>query len=288
MIEVMLMREKILFKTSNGTAVTTSYLLKALETVKADDAEILFIHTEMSLGIPNMELSRHEIMEELFAIFSRLGTRTLCVPTFTFSFCNGQDYDVTNSKCKMGAFNEYFRKRSDTVRSIDPLMSIALFGKDSDLINNTGKNSVGKDSTFDLLHGKNNVRFLFLGTSPGACMTYTHYVEAMLNVPYRYNRQFTGAITDNKGNTYEDTYTLFVRYQGVIPATDNRLQKYLLSNGSLLCAQCGDSSVYCITEKDAYGYTKEQIEKNIDYMLDCPYPRKHLDDTFEVKDMVAL
>ena len=121
----------------------------------------------------------------------------MCVPTFTFSFCNRQHYCVPTSASKMGAFNEFVRRVPEAVRSIDPLMSNAVLGDDPDIVTNLSRNSIGEGSTFDKLHQRGaGVKFLFLGTTVSDCFTYTHYVEERLAVPYRYNRTFTGRIGD--------------------------------------------------------------------------------------------
>jgi hypothetical protein len=43
-------------------------------------------------------------------------------------------------------------------------MSNVLIGEDLDLVSNLSKSSVGKNSTFDKLHNKKNVKFLFDNT----------------------------------------------------------------------------------------------------------------------------
>ena len=283
-----LLKDIDLFQSKEGELINKSSLLRGLIEVGAQDAEVLFIHTGMSFGFPNMSLKRLTLLQELYDVINQLSVPTICFPTFTFSFCNKQDYDVKKSKSQMGALNEYVRTLPDAVRSIDPLMSIATVGKDMDLITSIGNESIGPCSTFDKLHKRQNVKFLFFGTTPGACMTYTHYVEKYLKVPYRYDRMFTGKITKVDGTTYEDTYTLFVRYNGVLPAYDNRLQEYLLQNGSLRKTTCGDGKIFSIREEDAFNFTKEQILRNPDYMLATPYKKDNVDKTFLVHDMVAL
>ena len=278
-----------LFQAGDGGWVTPRSMEQALCAVGANNADVLFIHTDLTFGLPNMTQSRKELMAGMMKAVLALGVGTICVPTFTFSFPNGRNYDVKKSRSRMGAFNEYLRKQPDAVRSVDPLMSVALLGDKTYLVTDIGHESVGDGCTFDLLHKeKGKVKFVFLGTRPALCFTYTHYMEHQLHVPYRYNRPFTGKITTSDGETYEDTYQLFVRYAGVVPTGRDDFEQQLLSTGALRKASCGDGFVYCVEESDAYEAFMEQMKKNINYILECPYPDV-LDDTFVVtEEMVAL
>ncbi|HXA51806.1 MAG TPA: AAC(3) family N-acetyltransferase, partial [Candidatus Acidoferrum sp.] len=213
------MKDVNLFRSSDGSWITTSQVLSALVKVKAHEARVLYMHTGLTFGPPNLELSRSELLAALYQVIRELGTPTLLLPTFTFSFCNGQSYNVQTSRSKMGALNEYIRQLPQAIRSTDPLLSVTLIGDDTGFVRDLGKHSMGEDSTFDKLHVRGqDVKFLFLGATVSECFTYSHYVEERLGSEYRYNREFTGTITDGD-RTWTDTYSLFVRYKGVVGST---------------------------------------------------------------------
>ncbi|MES2206976.1 MAG: AAC(3) family N-acetyltransferase [Pseudomonadota bacterium] len=280
------MKEQKLFKSKTGDWVTCSDILFALDNVKAADSDILYMHTGMTFGLPNLELSRQELLAIIYELIDSLSIQSLLVPVFTFSFCNQEGFNRQTSSSKMGALNEFIRKLPQAMRSIDPLMSSVLIGKDRYLVEGLGKHSIGKESTFDKLHScKKRVKFLFLGTTVSECFTYTHYVESLLRSPYRYDKEFTGKIID-EDSSWIDAYSLFVRYEGVIPATDNKLEKTLLENGSLLKLKCGDSSIACVSEPDAFSTIIHQLEQNeYAYINFDPKNKNHY---FNVKNMVAL
>lgn len=280
------MKDINLFQNQDGTWITTAQMLGLLEKVKAPDAKVLYIHSGITFGPPDPKLSRRELLGLLYEIVASLGVPTICVPTFTFSFCNGADYCVETSPSRMGAFNEFIRKLPGAVRSVDPLMSTALVGEDRDLVTDLGKNSIGENSTFDKLHRRGaDAKFLFLGTTVSECFTYTHYVEERLGTPYRYNRDFSGLITQN-GRTWQDTYTLFVRYKGVVPSSDGMLEKDLIRRGLLRKEVCGQSSIACVSETDGYGTIVEHIKANIScYIAEDPGDRNK---EFTANQMVSL
>jgi aminoglycoside 3-N-acetyltransferase len=260
--------------------------MSALDQVRAADCQVLYMHTGMTFGMPSPDLSRQAILECLHELVLRLQIPSVCLPSFTFSFCNGEDFDVQRSRCRMGAFNEYIRRQPGTMRSGDPLMSTLLVGKDLDLVTRLGKNSVGEGSTFHKLHLRGrDVRFLFFGTTASECFTYTHYAEERLGVPYRYRRAFRGKISD-RGHTWEDEYQLYVRYYGVVPATDRKLEQTLYAQGQLRRVACGDGFISCVSEPDAYATICDQLRADIHaYIAQDPMDGNR---TFEALRMVAL
>lgn len=281
------MKEITLFKSRDGTCVTNASILKCLEDLRVFDARFLFIHSQLSFGVPNPALGKRELLAALLETIKELRVPTLCVPTFTFSFCNGEDYDLEKSRSRMGALNEYIRRLPDSVRSRDPLMSVAALGQDTSIAEGLGRDSIGENSSFDKLRKKGGAKFLFFGATASQCMTYVHYVEERLGVPYRYNRDFTGNVTDCNGTTRE-TYTLFVRYRGVIPSERGEYEQCLMDKGLMAKLACGDAFISAVDERPAYETAMQLLSKDVDFLLAEPYPRHNLDPFFEAHNMVAL
>lgn len=279
------MKDTVLFRAQEP--VTSSDLLRSLEAVGAADCRLLFVHSEMSFGKPNLELGKQGLLQAVLDTLLELGVPTLVVPTFTFSFCNGVPYDVKQSRSKMGVFNEYVRKLPDAVRSIDPLMSCAALGADKSVVRDLGHNSIGEGCTFDKMHAAKNARFLFLGVGAAKCMTYTHYVEEREHVPYRYDRPFTGTIVDGD-RTYQDTYNLYVRHHGVEPERTTKFEDFMVREGLMKKVACGDNFVSSISEPMAYDAIAGKIREDANYFLAAPAPPER-EKRFELTgEMVAL
>lgn len=281
------MSNLVLFESSNGP-VTRNTFHETLCSSGASDAEVLYIHTALTFGRPSKSLSRTQLLNELVEVILELGVKTVCMPTFTFSFCNGTNFDVQNTKSQMGALNENFRRRSDAHRSDEPLMSVAAIGADLDLVTNLGVESTGSDSTFDKLSKRDGVKFLFLGVHPGDCFTYMHYLEWKAAVPYRYNREFTGEIINN-GVASTVTKKLFVRYNGVVPnSASYTYGDLLLEQGHLLREQLGDSNLSCVPLQPAENLYLELLDANPNYFITDPFDPEKVTNEFNVTNMVAL
>jgi len=283
------MKEIKLFFDRQGKPITNIDFLNILEQLKANDCDILYIHSALTFGTPNPEIKRTEILEELYNVILKLNVPNILMPTYTFSFCNGRIYDPVNSKSKMGALNEYFRVSGGVKRSSDPLLSVAIMGKNMNLINQIGIESIGKGSNFDLIRKQKNVKFLFIGTKIGDCFTYMHYLEWLYNVDYRYNRSFKGIVIED-GREIEKEYILFVRYYGVIPNNGSYIyEQNMYDKGIAKKYLIGDNAISIVEESLAADYYKECLNLNPYFFVNTNYLFEEKNKTFLLdKEMVAL
>lgn len=281
------MNEKILFKDKTGSSIINNQISDSLKNLGADKCDVLYVHTALNFGIPMVK--KLCLLEELYLIFIDLAVPTLIFPTFTFSFPNKEDFDVQNSKTPMGLFNEYFRNQQNVTRSIDPLMSNALLGKNVEFVTDIGKNSCGKESTFDLLHKTElNVKFLFFGTHVGDCFTFMHYIEDKLKVPYRYERQFFGNIINND-IVYTDTYNLCVRYSNVFPGPGSYIyENILLEREIAKKITLGDTQITIVPEQAAFIIYQDIIQAYPSFFISAPFNEKEKTTNFNVEKMIAL
>ena len=283
------MNEVNLFLAKDGKWVTNKSMLETLLSLGADQCDTLYIHTALSFGQPNPQLKKSGLLGELLNVIKALGVKTICMPTFTFSFCNGLDYNPATSASRMGVLNEFFRKQEDVIRSADPLMSVALLGEDKDLVMGVGHVSCGENSTFDKLRHRDNVKFLFLGPKIGDCLTYMHYMEWLYSVDYRYNRIFRGNVTIGDKTSVEE-YALFVRYKSVIPNTASYdYEQKMYDNGTAFIASCGDGTISIVDEKNASIEYKKCLDENPYYFVDFENGVFVKDKTFKLEhEMVAM
>lgn len=275
----------LLFTSQHG-AITQKDFYNALISIGAADCEYLFIHSTINFGLPNPKLTKKELLAALLEAILALNVKNILVPAYTFSFCNKEIFDVQQTKSAMGIFSEFFRKHPSARRSCDPMMSVAMIGSDFSVIDDIGNISCGEQSTFDLLHKKGRTKFLFLGNAISDCMTYTHYVEVMQHVPYRYAKKFTGTVIDN-GVAMEKEYILHVRYHNVFPFADTRMDELVLNNNAGKSMQFGDSVLNIADEEKVYILLSKEIEKNPDFMLSHPCPHV-FDDLYIYEKKVAL
>lgn len=262
-----------LFKDTKGVIYTLEDVISSLKKLGADKAEVLYIHTDIGFGKPL--LKRKEFVAKLYEAIVSLGVKTLIFPTYTFSFCNNEAYDVDNSKCTMGMLNEYARKRENSFRTLDPLLSVCVIGDVPEDFHNLSKSSCGKGSSFEILSKSDKNMILFFGAKPTQCFTFLHYVEEIYNVPYRYPKEFTGTVIDGDKETQE-TYSLFTLYDTVTPSVDITFQNHLEDKGILTRVTLGEKEIMLVKGKSVHNEMCEYFDRDINILLARPY------DTFEL------
>lgn len=265
-----------LFIDSQCNEYDSEDIYNALRTIGAHDCDTLFMHSDIMFGKLASGLKRNDVLSELYSVLGELGVKNLIVPTFTYSFCNHEVYDVKNSRTSMGALNEFIRKQDGRVRTLDPLLSFSVPESLGSLFSGLGSHSLGVGSGFDIIHSMDGVKFLFFGARMGNCFTYVHYVEKMLDVCYRFDLPFDGTIVDDTGHSFDSTQYIHTACYGVKPADFYYFEDELQEAGFLKKIPFGDKSIACITENHAYKEIKSHIEKNICYFLEQPFESQDL------------
>jgi aminoglycoside 3-N-acetyltransferase len=276
-----------LFNTKSGRSTSIADLSAALRSVGAHDCDVLFLHSGMNFGLP--AIGRRELLLGLWEAIHALGVRTLCVPTFTFSFPNREVYDVEQTPSRMGTLGEFIRRLPGAIRSQDPLMSVTLLGERPELVKDIGRQSCGENSTFHKLSRTPGVKFCFLGVRAGDCFTYMHHLEWQAQVPYRYDRAFHGTVRQ-QGTERLAEAILNVRYRGVVPNEGSyRYEELLLQGGAMRHANFGDGFVRCVAERDATPVYLELLAREPNYFIEQRMAPSAWDKTFEANGtMVSM
>lgn len=140
------------------------------------------------------------------AFQAKLGKNgTLLIPAYNFNLRAGDEFSPVNTPPVTGALSLLAFHRSDFIRTWHPLHSFMVWGRNaarfSDLKN---KSSFGKDSPFALME-ELRARMLFAGTRPADALTFTHYIEERLSVPYRrYKRIPIDYVDDHNRHELKD------------------------------------------------------------------------------------
>lgn len=264
-------------------------IYKTLLSFGADQCDVLYIHTGLNFGLPNLKLRRKDLLEFLANILYKLNVPTMIMPCYTFSFCNEEIFNIYETKSSMGALNEYLRTEHHWERSHDPLMSNILYGKEQHFVKDIGKNSVGEGSTFDLLAKSGlKVKFLFFGPRVHDCFTYMHYLEAVEQVPYRYNFDFEGTIIDGE-NVYNDKYTLFIRDNGVEAGGGAKIYENILIERQLAkFTWLGGGAITVLDLKSAQKTYLDLLRESPNFYIEEVYNSPTRPKTFKKRKMVAL
>lgn len=243
--------------------LTHNSLRDALSRLPLGQGDVIFTHSNLGFfGRPEGGLSSDQLCEMFFeAIMAALGgDGTLIVPAFTYSFPRKQVFDIRESILPMGVFAEWIHRQPESIRSEDPCYSVvAIGGNAASLVDNAPSNSFGDNSFFDRF---DRVGGKVLNLNFDAGSTFIHYVERRLNVPYRFDKTFSGAIVRN-GETCSATSTIWVRYlsDDSLEFDSKAFSKLACENDMFHIERLGRGQVGLISARDTYKLIEETLPK---------------------------
>lgn len=258
--------EQILYRTDSGV-VTRKNISEALTRVGLSRGDVIMIHSDVgTFGKLGTVLDRNQFLSEILAAFLDVisDQGTIIVPTYTYSFCKKEIYDVKNSISDTGVFSEYVRRRPECLRSEDPIFSHAGFGPVAhELLQDVGRDCFGNNSFFDRFC-KRNGRIVNFGKFFD--ITFIYYIEQEIGVSYRYMKQFTGQIQNKSGQLRSTTVNYYVRYlpeDGMDVEYDmSKLRDELERQGRLKRVLLGSSHVLCSKAQDCFNVGCQMLRQN--------------------------
>ena len=190
---------------TTDSSYTPAQLRQTLASVGLEHGDLVFFHLCLDqLGTLEGASSADEQSQlVLAALREAVGpSGTIVVPTYTFSFCRREPFDVEGTPTAGGpwstsaAFLEYVRVQPGALRSRDPIHSVCAIGPQAaQLVRDLPNTCFGEDSVPGRLHrlgGK--ICMLGIGLEEAS---FQHHVEEMIGVPFRYKKLFTGSIREN-------------------------------------------------------------------------------------------
>ncbi|MBL6989689.1 MAG: AAC(3) family N-acetyltransferase [Bacteriovoracaceae bacterium] len=239
-------------------------IVRGLHAVGITKGDVVMLHadTVVLAQIPSISLEERLdiLLESIKEVLGKAGT--LVVPTFTYSFCRSEVYDVNDSPSKdVGAFPEYVRKRPEAKRSLDPIFSVAAIGSSAqELCEVELKDCFGQGSFFGKLH-KMNAKIVCLGCSLDRA-TFIHYCEKAHGIDYRYNKTFSGEIIDKSGVLRECSIQYFVRDYSYKFTTDlTMLKERLKEQNKFSIGEIGRFGIYGTTAVDFFNETQAILDE---------------------------
>jgi aminoglycoside 3-N-acetyltransferase len=237
-------------------------LRKAVSLLPIEAGDTVFSHSNLGFfgrceGCGNQD----DLCEMFFdAVMERIGPDgTLVVPTFTYSYPKGEVYVRESTPSKMGVFAEWVRNHKDSSRSMDPCYSVSAIGKKSTYISDRfALNSFGKYSFFAKLE-EHDGRILNFNFDSGS--TFVHYVERKLEVPYRFDKRFSGK-SELSGVLYSTDNVIWVRYlhDGLVTNFE-AFDSLARMHGLFHTAKLGRGEMGVITAKATYDIISATLPK---------------------------
>ena len=258
--------------------ISAADITDAVRRLGVQPADTLVVHSSVRAAL---RVAGDRVTDKLDTIVDGLretvADGVLIMPTFTYSACEGEPYDVQQTPSTVGALTEHFRRRPGVRRTADPIFSNAILGSLpagwEHLFEIGDVNCFGDDSAFAYMRDA-NAKLLFFGVGMDYC-TFIHNVEQRLGVPYRYLKRFRGLVRD--GAEAEVNADYFVRrLDGSVELYMAPLQESLLRSGSATQSALPDGPTLLITDAASVVATvRDEIGRNPHFLLRSGHAPDH-------------
>ena len=192
---------------------------------------------------------------------------TISFPTFSYSLVKSRKiFSIKNTPSETGVFTEFLRKRKKSIRQIHPYSSITSLGKFAKFIStNNSKHAHGYDSPFQKL-AELDAKFISIGLEPRYTASQVHTLETILNVPYRFTKEFIHKVKLKDGKIIKDKFYLYVLYNYLrkIPRDRNqKIFKNFLKQNIIKKTKCGANHIYSYSMKKFHESTINFMKRDL-------------------------
>lgn len=178
--------------------ITVQDISAALRSQGVESTDTVFVHSGLQRCLRVEGSTREQKLARIVGgLSAAVSEGILIFPTFTYSFCREEIFDVAQSPSTVGVLSEHFRRLPGVRRSTDPLFSVAIRGEvpsawERPLFEPGDKDCFGEQSVFAMLR-EVDAKFVFFGVPATTC-TFVHHIEQRQGVPYRYLKDFPGVV----------------------------------------------------------------------------------------------
>ena len=225
-----------------------------------------FYHNEI---LPNNSLNKVKkncsnlILKTILELIGPNGT--IICPTFSFSFIKSKIFDVKNTKCDLGYFENYFLNQKNIIRSKHPIYSMAVLGKNKQIVKPCGRFSFGMNSPFANFLNY-DVKFLNIGIKWIDTCTYLHHIEHLNGINHRFYKPTKGKIIF-RGKTKTDVFYNPVRFMKLNSnKAEYKIEKHIKRKKILKETK---NKIYCssLKVKDIHYLTLKILQKYPSYFM---------------------
>ena len=224
-------------------------------------ADTLVIYSSL-LHLGSRSQKKHDYLAALNQLL--LDGKTILLPSFTFSFCAGKNFNIELSKSETGILADWFMELDVSSRTRHPIYSFVVAGQyahEIRALNN--KTTFSEDSTFGWIEER-NARIIMLGCDWRYC-TQFHRYEEEANVPYRYYKNFESIVNYGDGEM-SGSSLMFVREINTLPDHENDFSvaiQLLRKQGDFISLSLFDGKVESISCRSLAEVCRAQLDADI-------------------------
>lgn len=235
--------------------------------IKPDD--IVYVTSSLAMmGRPPTFVKKSTQLCELFyrPLLEVLGPNgTVIAPAFSYTFGKGNAaepaiFDPENTCADIGLFPNFLLNQAGVKRTLDPMLSMAYIGGEIPSLTENLDSATYTDNSFLARLANSKAKFLNIGIGAG-WLPFVHYIDWLLESPYRYNKIFHGYIKEGEQRTKKSwMYSVRTLIENSLPDTEE-IGRRALQEGIWKKAKLGSREVYCCDCKEYFEFALRQIKQ---------------------------
>lgn len=179
----------------------------------SSDIKTLLFQLMLMQNVKNKP-DRNDALHEFINIFEDIVTDcgTLLFPVFSWSWCRGNGFDYHRTKGEVGTLSNWvMENRTEFVRTRHPIYSFMVWGKDAVYLKAMDNQDAWSHASPFYYLQTNHAKQLLFNIEAYQGLTFAHYLEQEVAVPYRHSKYFFGEYTDENGMIETRMYSMYVR-----------------------------------------------------------------------------
>lgn len=248
-------------------------LYKALTQIITFKPEVIFISGNLAYFGKGKFKNKKETLETYIQSIQEVAGKdvTIVTSSFTHQLINTDEpFELKKTESMHGVIPNFLLKKEESVQSIHPFTSFVALGPQAKYIctSNT-RHPYGIDSPYDRMLSLRQPMTISIGMPPNITCSIIHHSEVVMNVPYRYTKEFYHPIKYQDKVVYENYY-LPVVYRNM--DIKRNLNKKFIANfekiNAVNKASLGKGRIYSYNMKDFFNSTIKDLKNDIYSWLD--------------------
>lgn len=233
-----------------------------------------FLHFD-SMGFFRLSNKKNAMLESLNTLFHLIEEKggNILVPSYSYTYTKQQLFSLRNTLSDLGRVSDFLRAANPEKRTTDANFSYLCFGKNfsQKYFEARDWNTFGDSSLIADIFNQDG--FLMSAGDKLHYSTEIHFLEKMLNVSYRFDKDFSGKIELLDGAVKDQTVKYFCRdvefsnkYNSIVSFerlfSDMKLagliQDFVIDDGI---------EINCVRFQIVYGFIKDKLKRDPFYLM---------------------
>ncbi len=190
----------------------------------------------------------------------------IIIPTYNYQFTKYKKIDLKKAPSEVGFFSNYLLIKNWKKRTLDPVFSHIIFGKIMNFnLKNINSEAFGKDSVFNFFT-KEKFKIICFCCSTDR-ITFLHYIEYLLKVPYRYIKKFSGILV-NCNSKIKINYKYNVGKKNYDYSLKEKKINKLIDQKNFVKKYFGRFECYSVSSTYLYNAVKKKVKINKKFLID--------------------